>query len=245
MYKRGIYIMMLFFLAGTFCFGQSAALINDVMNIWVSPNGIYSNNGTMESPTTLARALDFAQSGTTIHIMDGVYIDSYNIICRGTREKPITLQAQNYQKAVFTGSGTRINHRGTQDGYINLIGLWFKDCPLDDENNYNSIYTSSVIRPGTYWLIQDCRFTNCGTGMQINHNIVINRCVFEDTGATAIWSWERTDRSGVGTGNNQHQSPQLKDSIIRRSNISNRDPGWMGQGAKFGYTLNFLAIMPG
>lgn len=242
MYKRNIFILMLFSLAVIFCFGQTGARIADVMNIWVSPNGNISNNGTQQSPTTLNRAIESAQPGTTIHLMDGVYTDSYNITCRGVRGRPITLQAVNYQKAVFSGSGTRIYQWGPQDGYINLIGLWFKDCPLTDVNDDSSKYTSTVVYPhSSNWLIQDCRFTNVGTAMTINHNTVINRCVFEDIGFAAIWSWERTDGRGAGQKNNQHQSSVLKDSIIRRGNTLNLDPGYHGQGAKYGYTLNFTA----
>jgi len=131
---------------------------------------------TESQPITLAKTIEIAQPGTTICLMDGLYTDSFRITCSGRAGKPVTLQAQHYQS--------------------------FKDCLFNNNavnpNDFSEAY-DSVVTPGNNWLIQDCRFTHCGTAMTISH------------------------------------------SIFHRCNFLNYDPDWHGQGAKLGYTRDFVA----
>jgi hypothetical protein len=203
--------------------------IKDIGDIWVSPDGNDANDGTYQHPLeTLDMALMFAEPGTKIKLKDGSYTSKTTVSTSGSMLKPIVIEAEHYQRAIFSGSNHLFMSFSAGTRFITLRGLWFKDCPL-----INNLYESTVVSPGENWLIEDCRFTNCASGMTIASYTTINRCIFENMGVTGIWCWADYDKL--------FKSPVIKDTIFRRCNTLNQDPAWGGMGAKFGFTDNLTA----
>jgi hypothetical protein len=200
--------------------------------IYVSPNGSNEsqNDGTKQKPyKTISKAMSLASPGITIILEDGTYTVQTILSKSGTAVQPIIIQAEHYHGAIFTGSAGMFTASSLSIQYIKLSGLWFEDCPLVN----NNMYISQVINPGNNWTIEDCRFTRVGTGVHVEANDTIRRCVFENIGVTAMWSY--TD------ANNTQNSILIEDTILRRCNTVNQDPGYGAQGAKFAFTTDLVA----
>ncbi len=204
---------------------------------WVDPTGNNDGPGTRDQPLrTISRAADLARPGDRVVIRDGVYDEVVSLVQSGTAEHPIVFQAENRHGAVLTGES---NHfRPFSPGYgkhIVLRGFWFRNCPLHP----SGMYGAQVVMPNTGWRVEDCRFTRCGVGIGYStgsidtSNITVLRCVFEDMAVTASWAW-----AGPGQRMEGHR---IQDTILRRCNTLNLDPGFGAMGMKYGYTRNLVA----
>jgi hypothetical protein len=196
--------------------------------IWVSPSGSDQNSGTNQSPyKTISKAMSIANPGSVIALADGTYTDKTSITKSGTASQPIVIQAEHYHGAILTGSAGMLNASSISVQYITIRGIWFQNTPLT-----SNMYVSTVLNCGNYWTIDNCRFTNVITGIQVQDHDTIRKCVFENIGVTAMWSY---------TTSGSFNSVSIEDSILRRCNTLNYDPGYGAQGAKFSSTTNLVA----
>ncbi|MCM1468239.1 MAG: fibronectin type III domain-containing protein [Alistipes sp.] len=129
--------------------------------IYVAPGASESGEGTRENPLDLQTALNYAQPGQVIVMLDGVYeIEKDLRIPRGvngTEEKPITLTAENVGSVVIDGS--------KQESSSSLITMI-----------------------GDYWHMYGIEFRNgLGKGVSVNgnHNTV-EMCTIHDVGNTGL-----------------------------------------------------------
>ncbi|MGN0161204.1 MAG: fibronectin type III domain-containing protein [Lachnospiraceae bacterium] len=133
-------------------------------NIYVSPNG--GGNGGKDSPMDLQTALNYAQPGQTIVMLDGVYYPNKTLTVNrsqnGTANRPITLTAQNPGKVVVDGSKLDWDQTAAlfsiTGSYWNIYGIEFR----------NSIGTGMRVN-GNYNTIEMCQFHHNGnSGLQIS-----------------------------------------------------------------------------
>src|SRR6188472_3611202 len=68
---------------------------------------LFANTITVSSIAELQSAIDKAKPGDKIVLKDGIYTTTsdINIACVGTKEKPITITAQDLGKAEIAGAG--------------------------------------------------------------------------------------------------------------------------------------------
>ena len=75
--------------------------------IYVSPTGVAEGKGTESAPLDLQTAINYAQPGQIIVMMDGTYKPNADLVIgrsvNGTAEKPITLMAQNPGSVIIDG----------------------------------------------------------------------------------------------------------------------------------------------
>ncbi len=200
---------------------------------WVSNRGDNNNPGTEDKPfKTIQKGANHAKAGDIVKIEPGIYDESVSVFNSGEPNAPIIFESTVRHGAVMAGKANHFSSSG-QGNYIVIRGIWFKYSPLQ-----NSMYTSQVITPSTGWRIEDCRFTNCAVGIGYpghigTSNIEVIRCIFEDMGVTGSWAW--------ADENNFMENHLIKDTIIRRTNTYNHDPGYGAMGMKYGFTKNLVA----
>lgn len=129
--------------------------------IYVSPNASKGGAGTRENPLDLQTALNYAQPGQTIVMLDGTYYLEKDLVIprsvNGTADKPITLTAENVGSVTIDGS--------KMEASSSLI---------------------SVV--GNYWTVYGIEFTNgLGKGISVcgNYN-TIEMCTIHDVANSGI-----------------------------------------------------------
>ncbi len=216
---------------------ESDTEIPVAVTYWVSVNGDDFNPGTKEEPfRSIETASSMVKAGDTVKIMPGTYYESIYIYATGTREMPITFESTIRHGAVISGYSNHFRPFSNSTGdYVTIRGIWFNDCPLSADG----MFSEQVIMPGRGWAVEDCRFSNSGVGIGYNSSgrnvsdTSVLRCVFEDMDVTASWAW--------GSVNKLMENHLIKDTIIRRTNRLNFDPGWGAMGMKYGFTKNLVA----
>lgn len=91
--------------------------------LYVSPSGSDSNNGTQESPfKTISQASKLAKGGTTVIVLPGQYNENVQTNTSGTNSAKISYVSQTKWGAKIIGSGTESawNNKGN---YVNIIGF--------------------------------------------------------------------------------------------------------------------------
>ncbi|MBR1472370.1 MAG: fibronectin type III domain-containing protein [Lachnospiraceae bacterium] len=134
---------------------------NEGETMYVSSEGLPQNAGSREAPLDLQTALDYAQPGQVIVLLDGTYApDADYVIGRnvnGREDAPIVLMAENTGKAVISGT-----------------------------NNADSTSLISVV--GSYWHIFGLEVTDGkakGISVCGNHN-TIEMCVIHNVGNSGL-----------------------------------------------------------
>lgn len=102
--------------------------------IYVSPTGKADNVGTMSSPLDFQTALDYAQAGQTIVMLDGTYAPTSDYIInrsqKGTAEKPINVVPLNEGKVVLDGS-----NMASSNGLLTMVGEYWHVYGLEIKNS--------------------------------------------------------------------------------------------------------------
>lgn len=103
-----------------------------VANFYVATNGKDTNAGTINAPlATITRAVALAGPGDVISVRGGVYTGQQaNIWKSGTKDNPITIQAQAGEHVVLDGSGTKANTDlvAITGSYITFSGFEVQDA---------------------------------------------------------------------------------------------------------------------
>lgn len=91
--------------------------------LYVSPSGSDSNNGTQSSPLkTISQAAKLAKAGTTVIVLPGQYNENVQTNSSGTNSARISYVSQTKWGAKIVGSGTESawNNKGS---YVDIIGF--------------------------------------------------------------------------------------------------------------------------
>jgi uncharacterized repeat protein (TIGR02543 family) len=199
-----------------------------VSQIYVSPIGIATNDGTIGNPTTLLNAINIVNPGQTIYMRGGTYAISSTILIARTN----------------SGTAGNLKHIEAYTGEIPIV-----DFSAQTELPANR----GFILDGFYWYFKGITIRNSGdNGMLLSgSNNTIDNCIFEknrDTGlqlsrynvnATLISQWpsnnlilncESFDNKDIGAENADGFAAKLTcgEGNIFRGCIShnNSDDGW-------------------
>ena len=148
-------------------------------DIYISPNGSDSNDGSKERPFySLAKAVSYVQPGTTIFCEEGTYkfSERINLTASGTEDKPITIQATDWKNVVFD----------------------FSDQPY----GFNSSTYVGIYLKGNYWRLQGLEICHAGdNGIKVEGSYnYIGRCVLHHNGDSGIQLGFGHDFSASGLG---------------------------------------------
>ena len=132
--------------------------------IYVAPNGKGGASGTENDPLDLQTALNYAQPGQVIVMLDGTYYPEKDYVIprsvNGTAEKPITLMAQNTGKAIIDGSKME-----SSSSLISVVGSYWHVYGLEVCNGL----AKGVSVCGSYNTIEMCVMrANGNSGLQIS-----------------------------------------------------------------------------
>jgi pectate disaccharide-lyase len=199
-----------------------------ISQIYVSPTGIATNDGTLGNPTTLLNAINIVNPGQTIYMRGGTYAISSTILIARTN----------------SGSAGNLKHLEAYTGETPIV-----DFSAQAELPANR----GFILDGFYWYFKGITIKNSGdNGMLLSgSNNIIDNCIFEknrDTGlqlsrynvnATLISQWpsnnlilncESFDNKDIGAENADGFAAKLTcgEGNIFRGCIShnNIDDGW-------------------
>ncbi|MGN0819438.1 MAG: right-handed parallel beta-helix repeat-containing protein [Christensenellaceae bacterium] len=132
-------------------------------DIFASPSGSSSGNGTKEKPYDLSTAIGKIAAGKTLYLLEGTYklSSTINISKSGTRKSYIKIYAFDNKKVVLDFSSMALNssNRGVKlsGKYVNIYGIDFKGAG-----------DNGLIISGSYNIIDNCSFyDNRDSGLQI------------------------------------------------------------------------------
>ncbi|MGN0514553.1 MAG: hypothetical protein ACI4GD_09765 [Lachnospiraceae bacterium] len=132
--------------------------------IYVSPNGGSGAAGTLEDPLDLQTALNHAQPGQRIVMLDGTYYPLKDLVIgrsvNGTADKPIVLMALNDNKAIIDGSKME-----KSSSLISVVGSYWHLFGIDFTNGLGK----GVSVCGNYNTVELCNMYKVGnSGLQIS-----------------------------------------------------------------------------
>lgn len=132
--------------------------------IYVSPNGKGGASGTETDPLDLQTALNHAQPGQVIVMLDGTYYPEKDYVIprsvNGTADKPITLMAQNVGSVVIDGSKMEAS-----SSLISIVGSYWHMYGIEFTNGLGK----GVSVCGNYNTVELCTIHNVGnSGLQIS-----------------------------------------------------------------------------
>ncbi len=132
--------------------------------IIVSPDGSKDGEGTMESPMDVQTAINLAQPGQMIVMLDGTYYPTSDYVIprsvSGTADAPIVIMAQNPGKVVVDGS-----NMSSSNGLMTLVASYWQVYGIDFTNSPGKGFGLS----GNYNTVEMCNFyKNKNTGLQIS-----------------------------------------------------------------------------
>lgn len=132
--------------------------------IYTAPNASTGGAGTREEPLDLQTALDYAQPGQTIVMLDGTYYIEKDLTVQrsvnGTADKPITLTAENVGSVVIDGSKME-----SSSSLINLVGDYWHMYGIEFQNGIGK----GISVCGNYNTVEMCKIHNvANTGLQIS-----------------------------------------------------------------------------
>ncbi len=136
-------------------------------NIYVCPEGVPTNDGSIENTVDLQTAIDFVQKGQEIIMLDGEYkfnnkieVSQYN---DGQKDKMKTLRADDDAKVV-------VNFNGVGEGFA-LSGNYWHVKNIEFTNSRVNIKGFNV--GGSNNIVELCKFyANGDTGLQISRTIM-------------------------------------------------------------------------
>ena len=137
---------------------------NEGQTMYVAPDGKATGVGTRENPFDLQTALNYAQPGQVIVMLDGTYAsDKDYVIGRnvsGREDAMITLMAENTGKAVISGS----NNAGSSS-LLSIVGSYWHVFGLEVKDGA----AKGISVCGNNNIVEMCVIHNVGnTGLQIS-----------------------------------------------------------------------------
>ena len=199
--------------------------IEDLDNIWVSPDA-HDGNGTFDRPfDSLSKALFKAKPGNRIILKEGTYSQDQTIEISGSADRPIEICADHGAKVAITGACWYFYD--TSD--LVVSGFTFKDSPRSSISvigncKRNSFHNLSFYNCGTSGKAS-CTIFFGGSGARFN---MVENCTFEHS---VLKHSEVTSKNAsvalmVSEGSSECSSP-IKNHIFRRNTLRNYDYGIM------------------
>lgn len=132
--------------------------------IYTAPNASTGGAGTREEPLDLQTALNHAQPGQTIVMLDGTYYIEKDLIVQrsanGTADKPITLTAENVGNVIIDGSKME-----KSSSLITLVGDYWHMYGIEFQNGLGK----GISVCGNYNTVEMCKIHHvANTGLQIS-----------------------------------------------------------------------------
>lgn len=132
--------------------------------IYTAPNASTGGAGTREEPLDLQTALNYAQPGQTIVMLDGTYYIEKDLTVQrssnGTADKPITLTAENVGSVIIDGSKME-----SSSSLINLVGDYWHMYGIEFQNGLGK----GISVCGNYNTVELCKIHNvANSGLQIS-----------------------------------------------------------------------------
>lgn len=132
--------------------------------IYTAPNASTGGAGTREEPLDLQTALNHAQPGQTIVMLDGTYYIEKDLTVQrssnGTADKPITLTAENVGSVIVDGSKME-----SSSSLINLVGDYWHMYGIEFQNGLGK----GISVCGNYNTVEMCKIHNvANSGLQIS-----------------------------------------------------------------------------
>lgn len=132
--------------------------------IYTAPNASTGGAGTREEPLDLQTALNHAQPGQTIVMLDGTYYIEKDLIVQrsanGTADKPITLTAENVGNVIVDGSKME-----KSSSLITLVGDYWHMYGIEFQNGLGK----GISVCGNYNTVEMCKIHHvANTGLQIS-----------------------------------------------------------------------------
>ncbi|WP_298502060.1 hypothetical protein [uncultured Methanobrevibacter sp.] len=174
----------------------NVSLNNDPVELWVSPNGLDANNGTLDSPfATIQHAIDvgFENSFTVvIHLLKGTYTKEGNVQLTIANQGNLQILGEKYNETIIDGEGTSwflavstTNVNVTNVSFVNGYGnrkdlisgknkLFLDNCIIDNNDLSNT---------GRYYILVNTLFdrlvyTNNGGRISVPGKITITGSYF-------------------------------------------------------------------
>jgi len=156
--------------------------------IYVSCDGGEDAEGTSKSPAALTAALESVLPGQAVILQDGIYrADRPFFVGRtvnGTREKPISLKAQNPGKAVLSGLGIkgRLPLFILYGSYWQVSGIGFTESPSSGLlvcGSHNEISFCAAYKNGDTGILL-CSYPGDAKENRPSHNLVRNCDSFDN-----------------------------------------------------------------
>jgi len=196
--------------------------------IYVSPDGVSTNDGTIANPTTLQTAITKITPGETIFMRDGIYsLSSTILISRtnsGTAENLKRLEAYPGEKPIIDFSAQA--EADANRGFILDAFYWyFKGITIRNAGD------NGMLLSGNNNVIDNCVFEkNRDTGLQISRYSSAYTKISEWPSNNLILNCESFDNKDVGQENADGFAAKLTcgEGNIFRGCIShnNIDDGW-------------------
>ncbi len=132
--------------------------------IYTAPNASKGGAGTREDPLDLQTALNYAQPGQTIVMLDGTYYLEKDLVIprgvNGTEDKPITLTAENVGSVTVDGSKME-----SSSSLISIVGNYWKVYGIEFTNGLGK----GVSVCGNYNTVEMCTIHHvANSGLQIS-----------------------------------------------------------------------------
>ena len=135
---------------------------------------LFANTITVSSIAELQSAIEKAKPGDKIVVKDGVYTTTsdINIACAGTKQKPITITAQNFGKAEISGKGGF--HLVSPAAYVVIRDFRFTHAASKAKSSVGSTFcrwTNNIFEtPG-----DGENLTIAGNDNEVDHNTFQNK----------------------------------------------------------------------
>ncbi len=134
--------------------------------MYVSPDGKATGVGTKENPFDLQTALNYAQPGQVIIMMDGTYAPDRDYVIgrnvNGREDAMITLMAENTGKAVISGS-----NNASSSSLLSIVGSYWHVFGLEVTDGI----AKGISVCGNNNIVEMCVIHNVGnSGLQISRN---------------------------------------------------------------------------
>ena len=199
-------------------------------DIFASPDGTTSGDGSFDNPYDVYTALSKVQKGKTLYLKEGVYTltKRINLYTSGTRSEYVNIYAYDGKRAILDFSSMVFdgNNKGMAlySDFVRIYGLDFKGA---GDNGLTVI--------GSYNIIENCKFyDNRDSGLQImgngsdftawpHDNLVLNCTAFNNAdvdGDNPLATGENADGFACKLANGNNNT---FDGCIAYCNI---DDGW-------------------
>jgi hypothetical protein len=204
-----------------FVLGLSLALLAGPVRgqvYYVAPDGLATNPGTLDSATTITRAIALAVPGATISLRGGTYLikPTISISKSGTSALQISMLAYPGEHPVLDGDSMTVSGNNR---VINLSGSYWTMTGLEIMRAGDN----GMRITGSHNIVEGCSFhDNSDTGLQLDNGASFNQVINCDSYNNVDPSQGNADgfaaKLNVGTGN----------SFVGCRSWYNSDDGWDG-----------------